>query len=337
MNGCSITDEYARKGIDTIRLENEQLRVEVLAGKGGDVTEIVAKDADVNVLFEAPHEWRGGEGNYMSAPDRTFSFMDHYPGGWQDVLPAAGGPTTIAGAPYGLHSESPLVPWSTRIVTDTEEAVAVELKAELTRYPFELTRTISLQSDESMIAVSMHAENLGEVQVPYSWLQHVAFGKPLVGPDAQLDVPCETILVDPDHDHPNARFTPGDRHQWPTAELESGTIDLRTFPSKSDRVHDLVALADLSEGWYTIDNPELGLGVTVRFPEDLFEYVWYWQAFGGFEEAPFFGREYVAGLEPCTSIPNAGLERAVEEGTANYLDAGESVTADIELEVRAVR
>jgi hypothetical protein len=36
---CSVTDEYTRKGLDVVFLENDTLRVEVLAGKGADITE----------------------------------------------------------------------------------------------------------------------------------------------------------------------------------------------------------------------------------------------------------------------------------------------------------
>ena len=34
---CSVTDEYTRKGLDVVFLENDTLRVEVLAGKGADI------------------------------------------------------------------------------------------------------------------------------------------------------------------------------------------------------------------------------------------------------------------------------------------------------------
>lgn len=332
MTEPSITDEYTRRGIDAVHLENRGLRVEVLAGKGGDVTEIRDKRTDTNVLFESPHEWHAPRDAYAGAPDPTFSFLDHYPGGWQDVIPAAGGPASVAGATFGLHGESTTAPWEATILHDDEDAVSVQLSLSLTRYPLDVERTITL-ADDPVLTVEETVTNRGEVSVEYAWLQHVAFGPPLVGPDARLEVPCETVLVDPDHDPPNARLPPGETFEWPTCDLDDGTVDLRRIPPKDARVHDLVALTDLAEGRYTLVNPELDLATTVRFPADLFEYLWYWQAFGGFEEAPFFGRNYSAGLEPCTSIPNAGLERAIENGTANTLAAGEREHATIEVEV----
>lgn len=329
MSGCRISNEYTRRGIETVFLENDSLRVEVLAGKGGDVTVIRDKRTDTNVLFESPHRWRAPAEGYVGAPDGTFSYMDHYPGGWQDVLPAAGGPATVAGAPLALHGESPLVPWEATIVSDSSTKVTVELSVSLTRYPFDVERTLTLRADDSTLYVDESITNRGEVETPYSWLQHLAFGPPFISPDAELEIPCETILTDPDLGQ-NAQVPAGERFEWPTVDTGDSTVDLREFPPKNDRVHDLSALTGL-EGRYTIRNPELDLGVTVRFPEHLFEYVWFWRAFGGFEEAPYFGRNYTAGLEPCTSIPNAGLERAIENGTANRLGPGGNVGASIEV------
>lgn len=323
MAGPGVSDEYRRKGIQTLFLESDHLRVEILAGKGGDVTEIRDKRTDVDVLFEAPHEWRPPDQGPVGRPDAEFAFLDHYPGGWQDVLPAAGGPTTgDGGAPLGLHGETPVIPWEYTVLSDDADSPAVELSASLTRYPFEVSRTVSLAADEPQIRVEETVSNAGAVPLRYSWLQHIALGEPLVSPAATLDVPCETVLVDPDQTNDTARLPAGETFDWPVCEWSDGSVDLREMPPRDAGVHDLVALTDLHEGRYTVRNPSLDLGVTVRFPSDVYEYLWYWQPFGGFEGAPFYGRNYNVGLEPCTSIPNAGLEAAIENGTAATLDAG---------------
>ena len=333
MQRCTISTEYQRRGIDLLVLENSHLRVEVLVGKGGDITEIRDKRTDTNVLFEAPHEWQSPTAGYTTPGDDVFSFMDHYPGGWQDVLPAAGGPTTVAGAPFPLHGESPLAPWDIRVIEDSKHRVAATLSLSLTRYPLTIERTLSLSAGESKLDVDEVVTNVGEYPVEYSWLQHIALGEPLVGPAAELDVPCTTVLTDPNHDVATARFPTNESYEWPICELPDGIeVDLRTIPPKSDRVHDLVALTDLRDGRYTLSNPDIDLGVTVRFPSETFEYLWYWQPLGGFDDAPFFGRNYNVGLEPCTSIPNAGLKQAINNNTANVLTPDETETATIRFE-----
>ncbi|WP_254271316.1 aldose 1-epimerase [Haloarcula marina] len=334
---CTLTDEYTRRGIDALFLENDHLRVEILPGKGGDVTEIRDKRTDVNVLFEAPHEWRAPASGTVGAPDGAFSFLDHYPGGWQSVLPGAGGPSSAHGAPLALHGESSLVPFETTVLTDTPDEVGVRLSASLTRYPFDIERDVTLAAGESAVEVSERVTNTGAVEVDYSWLQHIALGEPLVAPEARLSVPCETVHVDPDQTADTARLPPGETFEWPVCETDDGPVDLREFPAAGERVHDLVALADFSEGRYTLSNPDLELGVTVEYPDSFYEYLWYWQPLGGFEAAPFFGRNYNVGLEPCTSIPNSGVADAVENGTAESLGPGETQSSTVRLATHTVK
>lgn len=333
MGQPTITDEYERRGIETIVMENAHLRVEVLAGKGADVTEIRDKRTDVNVLFEAPHEWYGLDRSGIGVSDRDFEFLDRYPGGWQDVLPEAGGGSDVAGAPLAQHGESSIVPWSARITEDSDERVAARFSVDLSRYPFHVERELSLRADEPFLRVDEEVRNEGEVGVDYSWLHHIALGEPLVSPAARLEADCERVVVDPDHDPDTRRLPRGESFDWPICETGHGEVDLRRFPPKSERVHDIAALADFSDGRYAVVNPELDLSAAVDFDADLFEYVWYWGAFGGFEDAPFFGRNYNVGLEPATSRPVAGLERAIENGTANHLAAGESVETSLTFSV----
>ena len=326
MPGLRVTDEYTRRGIDAAFLENEHLRLEVLTGKGGDVTELRDKRTDVDVLLEVPHEWRPPGDGQASAPTAQFAFEDHYPGGWQSILPSGGGPSEAHGAALALHGESAVVPWDATPF-EHDDAVGLDLETRLTRYPFHLERQIRLHRDDPTVYVEESVTNDGEVPVHYSWVQHVALGEPLVAPEATLELPCERVVADPNHDHENARLTPGEVYDWPGEK-----VDFREFPPKDERIFDLAAFADLSEGTYTVSNPDLDLAATVSFDESLYEYVWYWGAFGGHTVSPFFGRNYNVGLEPATSIPTTGgLDAAIENGTANELAPGESVETEITL------
>ncbi|MFC7028262.1 DUF4432 family protein [Halomicroarcula sp. GCM10025710] len=139
-----------------------------------------------------------------------------------DRAPGGRGPTSVAGATLALHGESSVIPWDSRITADTDERVAVEFSTSLTRYPFTIVRELALGAGDSTLAVTETVRNDGEVTVPYSWLQHIALGEPLVDPDAHLDVPCETVLVDPDQTTdtarlPQARPTTGRSVRRPTA------------------------------------------------------------------------------------------------------------------------
>lgn len=338
MEECTVSTEYERRGMNVIFLENDCLKIEILAGKGGDITEIRDKRTDTDVLFEAPHEWRAPDDGTVEAPDSVHAFLDHYPGGWQNVTPNAGAPVSVNGASLPQHGGSALTPWDVFVERDDPEEVILSLTTELTRYPLALERHITLTKGEPVLGIEDRMQNLGEVPVSYAWLQHIVFGPPLVDSDATVKVPCETVLVDPDHTDPNARLEPGTTGSWPTiAGVDGNPVDLSTLPPKTNRAHDLAALTDLERGRYEVRNPTLDLAVSVSFPPEFYEYVWYWGAFGGFESAPFYGRNYNLGLEPCTSVPNAGLERAISEGTANRIGPSETVTADIVIETGPIK
>lgn len=302
MDRLDITDEYRFRGIDTVILENEALRAVVLPGKGGDVLEIRDKRTDVNLLFEAPHDWQVPGSSSLQAMDAGAAWLDHYPGGWQDCLPMAGNNPFAHGAEYGMHGESALLPWEYEIVRE-DHRVAVHLARDLVRFPFHVERSLSLERGGSTLRVEETVTNEGQVELPLVWLQHIAFGEPLLSADAEIDLPGGNVAVEPEAVG-ESPLTWGDEFEWPTDD--TGT-DLGSVPEPGAGIHDLSYIHDLDGGWYALRNPTIDLGVAVSFDETLFEAVWCWRGFGGFETSPFFGRETVLGLEPCTGWPASNV------------------------------
>lgn len=312
MDRLAITDEFRFRGIDTVILENEVLQAVILPGKGGDILELRDKRADVNLLFEAPHNWQLPESGFLQAMDTETAWMDYYPGGWQDCLPLAGNNPSVHGAEYGMHGEAALLPWEYEIVRENRR-VKVHLTRDLVRFPFHVERSLSIEQGESTLRVEETVTNEGQVKLPLVWLQHIAFGKPLLSADAEIDLPGGQITVEPETIG-ESPLTGGDEFEWPADD--NGT-DLRSVPEPGSGVHDLSYIHDLHDGWYAIRNPAIDLGVAVSFDETLFKAVWCWRGFGGFETSPFFGRETVLGLEPCTGWPASNVpESQGPDGTS---------------------
>lgn len=323
-----VSTDYTYRGIDAALLENESLRLLVLPGKGGDVLEFRDKRADVDVLFHTDHNWQPPGRRAVPAADPT-AWHDTYPGGWQVNLPVAGYTDGFAGTPYGLHGESALLAWDASVGRDDDEAVSLELTTELVRYPFAVERTLTLPAGESTLRVAEAVTNEGNVELEYVWQQHLALGRPLVGPAARLDVPADTGVVEaygPDHE--NNRLAGGETFEWPRAPGRDGIVDLRGFPPLDATVHDVAYATDLTAGWYAVSNPDLDLGFAFSFPRDPFECVWYWQPLGGDVASPYFGRNYNVGLEPTTAYPSADIPDAQRaNGTIDVLAPGETVEA----------
>jgi len=177
--------ETTHSGIGAVVLENAKLRVTVLAGKGTDVVELNYKPLDLDFAPVSPGGVR------VPRTDQGDAFMDHYPGGWQEVLPNGGVPTTHAGATYGQHGEVSLVPWDHAIERDEPEGVTVAFEIALRTVPLRLTKRLSLDRDTPALHISETLINESDVEVDAMWGHHIAFGPPFLSDDTTVDLPVE--------------------------------------------------------------------------------------------------------------------------------------------------
>jgi hypothetical protein len=79
--------EYEHKGMQVVFLENEKLKVGVLVDKGTDVIEFNHKPTDTDFVWLAPGGVRNPTSYLSTAPDPLATFLDYYPGGWQEIFP----------------------------------------------------------------------------------------------------------------------------------------------------------------------------------------------------------------------------------------------------------
>lgn len=329
MTGPRVETGFTYRGIEAVFLENEALRILVLPGKGGDILEFRDKRTDIDVMWRTPHNWVAPDSRYVPSAAET-TWNDHYPGGWQVNLPVAGGGWEIDGNAYGIHGESALVPWNAEVIRADEDAATLRLSVELIRYPLSIERDLTLRAGESRLEIDETVTNEGRRPVEYIWQQHITVGQPLLSADARLDLPGATGVNPPYGDaFPNGRLEGDVTFDWPHAPgMDGGDIDLREIPPHGSTIHDQSFFIDMPEGWYAVTNPALDLGFAVTFPLDPFEVLWYWQAFGGYHESPWFNRNYNVGLEPTTAYPGHGVPEAQRDnGTMKELDAGETVKA----------
>jgi hypothetical protein len=299
-------------GVDAVVLENELLRVTVLAGKGTDIVELNAKRHDLDFA------WRTATGLGSSG-----DFFDRYEGGWQEVMPNGGAPSVHRGASFDQHGEVASVPWEWRTETDTADEVAVRFSVQARRVPLRIEKTLRLRTGEPTLSITEELTNTSSVPVEAMWGHHVTFGPPFAGPGCQIRLPAGTEV----HPHPVAidpsgrRRVSGEDGVWPRLD----GVDLSVLPERGTP-SDLVYLRGFEGiGSYDVVDPERRLGLRVEWDATVLPWLWFWQEFGAWTDYPWYGGNYNIGLEPFSSYPTNGLADAVANGTALVVPPGGTV------------
>ncbi|MCI0837796.1 MAG: DUF4432 domain-containing protein, partial [Chloroflexi bacterium] len=97
-SGCRVSDAWTYRGLKTVILENELVRVTVLADKGADIYSFVHKPTDTEFLWRTPWGVRDPRYTVPSTGDPVSVWMDYYEGGWQTVVPHGGYADRVYGA-----------------------------------------------------------------------------------------------------------------------------------------------------------------------------------------------------------------------------------------------
>jgi len=326
--GCRISDSWKYRGLKTVILENEILKVSILTDKGADIFELVDKKSDTDFMWRTPWSVRNPSKYIPSSGWGEGIWHDSYIGGWQTIAPTGGFTQKYHGADIGFHTEATLMPWDSQIMENTHNKVSVKFSVRTIRTPFLIEKTISLESNKPIVTITETLLNEAEEEMDYQWGQHVALGEPFLNEKCILDMPkCNFIVPG---DRPPTRLLTNQTGEWPLAKSPDGSIEnLQSFPSKNIRVQDYMVFKDQKKGWYSVTNPNLKIGFGLVYPVNIFRYLWYWQVFGGGYGYPWYGRTYNVGLEPFSSLGGGEPEPGSELRTDVKIKPGEQVSATI--------
>lgn len=320
--GCRIT-ELILEGHRCVVLENEKLRVTVIADKGTDIYEFLYKPRDIDFMWRT---WVGLREKSHFVPTNSRSagaHMDYYEGGWQELFPNCGGFSTHQGADLGQHGEVMLLPWRYVITRDEPDEIEVRFEVRTVRTPFHLVKTISLRGGDAVIRIRERVVNEGGQEVNFTWGHHPALGWPFIDESCRVDLPDCRIRAIADFSPGTSRLKAEQLTDWPLALGREGeTVDLSHIPGSDAGASDMVFLEGITDGWYAVTNTRLKVGFALRYPADVFKQLWYWQVYRGGRDYPWWGATYNIALEPCASLPV--LSHAAARGEALTLGAGES-------------
>jgi Domain of unknown function (DUF4432) len=328
--GCRIR-ELVYRGHRCVTLENERLRVLVVADKGADMLEFLYKPLDLELLWHSYHGLRPAFPDRASSPLTEGPFRDQFAGGWYEMLPNGPLPSAHRGASFGFHGEATLLPWNYRIVDDEPERIAVTLSVRLVRMPIHVEKTLSLESGRSTLVIDERLVCEAGHPLDVLWGQHPTFGWPFIEAGCRVVLPPCLARVSPRPPAGN-RLRPDQEARWPhLVDLEGSAVDVSVIPGPEARSHDFVRLDDLAEGWYAVVNPHKDVGFALRWDRALFPTLGFWQIFRGGADYPWYGQPYLIALEPACDLPS--LDQAVASGKAIRLEPNMPLTTRFEATV----
>ncbi|MCB0568924.1 MAG: DUF4432 family protein [Phaeodactylibacter sp.] len=331
---CSISDDWDYKDMKVIRMENDYLRIGILAGRGSDIFEFYYKPRSLDFMLRLQKGIINPQHHFPQLRDTPNQMEDYYYGGWQEALPNS--PTfRYRGASLGQHGEVWMIPWKYAIIEDKPGLVAVKLWARPLRVPVLIEKTLSIVADEAALYIDEQLTNESGTHLDIMWGHHIAFGLPFLREGGRLITNARTMIAEPTVPA-HRRFVPDIETNWPQAKNINGQWDDASYlpPEQESPYSDLAYLSGFDKkGYYTIRNEEKEVGFSVSWDASVFRYLWYWQERYATQDSPWWGNAYAIGLEPWTSRwrPDAG--QAIADGEWLRLEAGEMREASLKAEV----
>lgn len=321
MNNCYLA-ETVYHGYRTLYLENDLVKVGILADKGTDVFEFIYKPTQTDFMWKSRLGVRDARFFIPTVSTRLGAFLDYYEGGWQELFPNADDVCEYKGAELGLHGEVCLMPWDVEVLQNNQSGISVRFSVSTVRTPFRLEKTVTLQPGRAVLEFEETIVNEGQEEMDFMWGQHPALGAPFLGEDCRIVVPPCQMRSDALLGSPFSRIAPDQTCAWPFIQgLDGKTIDLRAVPPPAVKCNDRVFLYGFKEAWYAVINTTNHVGFGMHWDPAAFPYLLYWQSYSGWTGYPFYGTAYTMALEPRSSYPFP-LPRVIAENTQLKLPAG---------------
>ncbi|MFM2032460.1 MAG: hypothetical protein RLZZ297_1225, partial [Chloroflexota bacterium] len=301
-HGCRVSDEWTLRGLRTLVLENELLRVTVLLDRGAEIVELRHKPTDLDPLLRLAvpiHDPARATGSIAGS---VGTFMDTYLGGWQEIAPSGGPTNTHRGAAYGQHGEVSLLPWDAVVITDTPERVHVRCSVRGIRTPIHIVRDMIIERGQATLRLEERFHNEAGEALDIMWGHHIAYGVPFLSHGAQIHSNARCIRAnEAPPETPNRISRNGAQGQWPVIAAADGhPFDSSVVPPyETAHGSDVLYWGDFADAtaWYALYSAHHGLGVAVAWDAAVFDTVWQWHEFsrtGGF---PWWGRTHAFALE----------------------------------------
>jgi len=335
INKCSISDDWTYQGMRVIWMENDYLKIGILAGRGSDIFEFRYKPAGVDFMLHLSKDIINPNRVFSQMRNTSNQFEDYYYGGWQEILPNS--PTfSYRGASLGQHGEISLIPWKYSIICDQEEKISVKLWTKPLRIPIKIEKTLTMVNNDARLFIEEKLINESKTKLDIMWGHHIAFGLPFLREGAKVSCNAKKMLSEPGMPA-QRRFKPGIETEWPQA------ININNNADNADQIPaaDKKPYSELSYLWgfgktgqYEITNTTHNISFNLSWDASIFKYLWFWQERFATRDAPWWGNAYAIALEPWTSIWKANAEEAIKNNEWLTLEKNQTIETKLSASVK---
>lgn len=321
-----LLSESEIEGMRAIYLENDHLRIGILADRGSDIFEFRYKPKDIDFLLRLRKGIYNPAKHFSQIRNTQSQFEDYYYGGWQICLPNSPA-FNYRGAELGQHGEVSLIPWQFAILEQSTEKICVKFSTEPLRIPILVERVFTLLKDASSLIIEENVLNNGATHLDIMWGQHIAFGLPFLEEGVVLNTNARTMRTEiamPE----NHRFKRGEVYDWPNARSKDGRRDDARFisPRGSEEYSDLCYLGGYEQSaFYSIKNQVKNVGFSLAWDGRLFKELWLWQERNATKDFPWWGDCYTVALEPWTSRWTSEPQKAIDHNEWLRIEAKQSI------------
>lgn len=295
-----IRDDVKCDGQRLIRLESDQLRVDVAPGVGGRIVSVFSK------VLQHEFLWRNSGLSLSLCPPGS-SYDPNFYGGIDEMLPSDLA-ETIGNIDSPDHGEL----WTTEL-TYAVENETLNLAGTPAICGLRYEKRMSLDEDVPRIRFDYRITNTADADRAFMWKMHAA-----VAIEAGDVIECPSRKG-------RAEFLDWSRwdslepFDWPTIQGRPANI---IPPIGKDA--DFFCLYDLERGEVTWRRASLGACFKYTFDPSVFPCVWWFASYGK------LNGHYVAVLEPCTSL-RLSVAEAKRNSECSILAPGETLATSLSL------
>jgi hypothetical protein len=307
---AEVDTQWHYRGLQVVRLQNEQVCLDVLPEVGAKIYNFVHRPSGRNLLWHNP-------GIQPAKQEFGSVFDDNWSGGWDELIPNDLPCTEPEGDMLPDHGEvwSQGAEWE--VLQSGGDCAQVRFNTRTRVVPALFEKTLTVRKGESFCRVRYRVTNLSPAPYAFLWNIHPAM---VISPDTWLDVPAKEGFTDPWRE---TRFPGHGQVQWPIVKDRHGDpCDLRQVEPASSALADHHYLTNITEGWYAVTDRRHQVGFGLVFPVKVFPNVWLFRTFGGWRGL------YTLILEASTGRSRSLVE-AREKNECAHLQSGTALDVEV--------